>query len=130
MSEKEETAVAQKYIDLFKIKTPTPKQLVRNLSGGNQQKVAIGKWFNISPDMIIFDEPTVGVDVGAKLEIYNLIRSFVRDGGTAIMVSSYLPEILGVCDRVIVMNNGHITGSLSTNQTTEEEVLSLAFKEV
>ena len=80
--------------------------------------------------MIIFDEPTVGVDVGAKLEIYNLIRSFVRDGGTAIMVSSYLPEILGVCDRVIVMNNGHITGSLSTNQTTEEEVLSLAFKEV
>lgn len=129
MSASRESAVAQKYIELFQIKTPSAKQLVRNLSGGNQQKVAIGKWFNIGPDMIIFDEPTVGVDVGAKLEIYNLIRSFVQEGGTAIMISSYLPEIMGVCDRVIVMNNGHITGSASTSEISEEEVLALAFKE-
>lgn len=129
MSAKGENDIAQNYIDLFKIRTPGPKQLVRNLSGGNQQKVAVAKWFNISPEMILFDEPTIGVDVGAKLEIYNYIRDFASKGGTAIMVSSYLPELMGVCDRVIVMNNGRITGCLPTEGTTEEEVLSLAFAE-
>lgn len=129
MREKAEQAVAEKYIEMFRIKTPTTRQKVRNLSGGNQQKVAIGKWLNISPDLVMFDEPTVGVDVGAKLEIYNLIRDFAGKGGTIIMVSSYLPEIMGVCDRVLVMNNGRITGEASTKTATQEQILTMAFQE-
>jgi len=127
-SGKEET-IAKKFIDLFQIKTPSSKQLVRNLSGGNQQKVSIAKWFNIEPKVIIFDEPTMGIDVGAKLEIYGLIRLFAKQGGGVIMISSYLPEIMGVCDRIIVLNNGRITGKLERKEATDEKVLSLAFKE-
>ncbi|MCI9394256.1 MAG: sugar ABC transporter ATP-binding protein [Oscillospiraceae bacterium] len=130
MRQQEEDKIAQKYIELFRVRTPGPRQLVRNLSGGNQQKVAIAKWFNIAPKLVIFDEPTVGVDVGAKLEIYDLIRSFAQDGGSVIMVSSHLPEIMGVCDRVIVMNNGRITGEVICQESTEEQVLNMAFQEI
>ena len=94
------------------------------------QTCALPIWFNISPKLVIFDEPTVGVDVGAKLEIYELIRSFAQGGGAVIMVSSHLPEIMGVCDRVIVMNNGRITGEVSCEDSTEEQVLNMAFQEM
>ncbi|MCD7736036.1 MAG: sugar ABC transporter ATP-binding protein [Lachnospiraceae bacterium] len=127
-SERKEKEIAEAYREKLQIKTPSLDQKVRNLSGGNQQKVAVAKWFNITPKVMIFDEPTVGVDVGAKVEIYEMIRSFAADGGGVIMVSSYLPELIGVCDRIIVMSNGRITGEFLSREATQEAILSKAFE--
>ena len=112
--------------DLMRIKTPSLMQLVKYLSGGNQQKVLISRWLLTEPDLLILDEPTRGIDVGAKSEIYRLMTEFVRSGKAIIMISSELPEILGMSDRIIVMHEGDKAGELSRAEATQEKILHLA----
>lgn len=107
---KSEGSRAAKYVDKLRIKTPSRFQLCKNLSGGNQQKVVIGKWMCCNSGIFIFDEPTVGVDVGAKVEIYKLIEELVAEGKAVILISSYLPEVMGLSDRLFVMSEGRCTG--------------------
>ncbi len=102
------------------------EQLTRNLSGGNQQKVSLGKWLNTKPMVLILDEPTRGIDVGAKFEIYTIINSLVKEGMSIIMISSELPEILGMSDRVYVVAEGKITGELSVEDATQDKIMELA----
>jgi ABC-type sugar transport system ATPase subunit len=117
----------EEYRRKLDIKCPTVEQLVGNLSGGNQQKVLLAEWVAISPKLLIVDEPTRGVDVGAKCEIYQLLRRLAADNDCGIlMISSDLPEVLGVSDRIIVMKNGRIAGELQADQATENDVMSLA----
>ena len=111
---------------LMNIKTPSLKQRVMNLSGGNQQKVVLGKWFARNPRIYLFDEPTRGIDVGAKVEIYNLMNKLKEEGAAVLMVSSELPEILGMADRVLVMREGRVAGELERSGLTQEAVLQLA----
>ncbi|HET9373671.1 MAG TPA: sugar ABC transporter ATP-binding protein [Chthoniobacterales bacterium] len=112
--------------DLMRIKTPSLMQLVKYLSGGNQQKVLISRWLLTEPDLLILDEPTRGIDVGAKSEIYRLMTEFVRSGKAIIMISSELSEILGMSDRIIVMHEGDKAGELSRAEATQEKILHLA----
>jgi len=121
--EREATAM---YRDELKIKTPSIEQIVRNLSGGNQQKVVLAKWLFTESKLLLFDEPTRGIDVGAKTEIYRLMNQLVREGKGAVMVSSELPEILAMCDRIIVMHEGVIAGTLDHAEATQEKVMHLA----
>ena len=114
------------YIDRIRIKTPSMEQLIRNLSGGNQQKVAIAKALMIHPDVLILDEPTRGVDVGAKKEIYDLINEFKSQGKAIIMISSEMPEILGLSDRILVLSHGEITGEFDIKDATQEKILKCA----
>ena len=115
-------------IEKLTVKTPTMRQLVKNLSGGNQQKVILGKWLLMNCDTIIFDEPTRGIDVGAKQEIYELINELARQGKAVILISSELPELMGMSDRVIVMAEGRISGELKKEQIHQEKILELASK--
>lgn len=108
LDEKKINESGQKNIESLRIKTPSIDEIVGQLSGGNQQKVVIGKWVNTDAEIFIFDEPTRGIDVGAKVEVYNVMNKLVRDGKCVIMISSELPEILGMSDRVIVMREGHV----------------------
>ncbi len=117
---------AQKWIDQLRVRTPSARQLIRNLSGGNQQKVILGRWLSEKIRVILFDEPTRGIDVGAKSEIYTLMQNLARDGVCVIMVSSELPEILGVSDRIAVMRQGRIAAVLARAEATEEKLLTLA----
>ena len=103
-------------------------QKIKNLSGGNQQKVVIGKWLGRNSNILIFDEPTRGIDVGAKYEIYTLMNRLVEDGMSIIMISSELSEILGMSDRMYVMSEGKLTGELSREEASEEAVMALATK--
>jgi ribose transport system ATP-binding protein len=121
-----ETALSQKYIDSLAIKTPSQDQLVINLSGGTQQKVVLSKWMATQPKVLIFDEPTRGIDVGAKVEIYRLINQLARDGVAILMVSSELPEILGMSDRILVMQAGRIAHILSRDEASEEKIMEYA----
>lgn len=114
------------YIEKLKIKTPSGDQIVGNLSGGNQQKVVIAKWLLNDPDVIILDEPTRGIDVGAKRDIYLLIGSLVQQGKAVIMISSEIPELMGVCDRIVVMAEGKLSGELSRDQFSQENIMTLA----
>lgn len=114
------------YVEKLKTKTPSSKQLVRNLSGGNQQKVVIAKWLEQDSDILIFDEPTRGIDVGAKSEIYRLMNELVAQGKSIIMVSSELTEVLRMSDRIVVMCEGRKTGELDIAQATQERILALA----
>ena len=114
------------YIDRLKIKTPSGDEIVGNLSGGNQQKVVISKWLLNDPDIIIMDEPTRGIDVGAKRDIYLLIGSLVQQGKAVILISSEIPELMGVCDRIIVMAEGHLSGELSREAFSQESIMRLA----
>lgn len=123
-------AECTKYKDALSIKTPSLKQRAGNLSGGNQQKIVLAKWLMQSPDIIIFDEPTRGIDVGAKAEIYRLIAKLAEDGKAIIFISSEMPEILGMCDRILVMSDGKISGELSAEEATQEKILTLAAAEV
>lgn len=118
--------VSQEYIDMLKIKTPSGDQIVGNLSGGNQQKVVISKWLLNDPDIIIMDEPTRGIDVGAKRDIYLLIGSLVQQGKAVIVISSEIPELMGVCDRIAVMAEGHLAGELSREEFSQESIMRLA----
>lgn len=113
-------------IDSMRVKTPTQKTPIGNLSGGNQQKVIIGRWLLTSPDILMLDEPTRGIDVGAKYEIYQLMLDLANKGKGIIMISSEMPELLGVTDRILVMSNGRVAGIVNTKDTTQEEILKLA----
>ncbi|CAN7488908.1 sugar ABC transporter ATP-binding protein [Duganella sp. LjRoot269] len=121
-----EQAAAVRYIEALGIKTPSPAQLAQCLSGGNQQKIAIGKWLFRQSQIIIFDEPTRGIDVGAKLAIYRLLDQLAADGIGVVLISSELPEIMGMTDRVVVFHEGRITGVVDTRDTTQEEIMHLA----
>jgi ribose transport system ATP-binding protein len=123
---RKESEVARRYMDEIRIKSPGEWQLVKNLSGGNQQKVVVAKWLFSQSKIIIFDEPTRGVDVGAKVEIYNLMNSLVEKGIGVIMISSELPEILGICDRILVMHQGTIRGELLREEATQEKIMFYA----
>jgi len=119
-------AITQEYIDKLSIKTPSLEQLLRNLSGGNQQKVVVAKWLIRNCDILIFDEPTRGIDVGAKSEIYTLMNELTREGKSIIMISSELPEILRMSDRILVMSEGRITGELKIEEASQEAIMELA----
>ena len=125
---KKEIEITQKYIDMMSTKTPSQLQKIGNLSGGNQQKVIIGRWLATNPDVLILDEPTRGVDVGAKSEIYVIMNELVKKGMSIIMISSELPEIINMSDRIYVMSEGRITGCLSHEEVTQEAVLQLGAK--
>ncbi|MCD3464444.1 sugar ABC transporter ATP-binding protein [Streptococcus equi subsp. zooepidemicus] len=116
----------QKMIDRLRIKSGRPEMVVGNLSGGNQQKVVLAKWIGIAPKVLILDEPARGVDVGAKREIYQLMNELAERGVPILLVSSDLPEVLGVSDRIVVMHEGRITGELSRGEATQEKVMQLA----
>ena len=119
-----EYAVAVEYKEKLKTKCPTVEQNVGNLSGGNQQKVLLAKWMFADPDVLILDEPTRGIDVGAKYEIYCIINDLVAAGKSVIMISSELPEVLGMSDRIYVMNEGRIVGELSQEEASQEKIMS------
>ena len=114
----EETQRVQEYVTKLQIRTPTLDRVVRNLSGGNQQKVVISKWLMLKPKILIMDEPTRGIDVGAKTEIYSLMRQLVEAGVSIIMISSELPELLAMSDRVVCIAEGHVAGILERSEAT------------
>lgn len=115
-------------IKSMRVKTPSQETKIRTLSGGNQQKVILGRWLLTEPTVLLLDEPTRGIDVGAKYEIYQLIQKLACEGKTVIMVSSEMPELLGVCDRILVMSGGRLSGVVEAQSTTQEEIMSLAAK--
>ena len=115
-------------IKTLRIKTPGQRTLMRSLSGGNQQKAIFGRWMLTNPDVLLLDEPTRGIDVGAKYEIYQLMIDLAKQGNSIIMVSSEMEELLGVCDRIIVMSAGYKTGEVDPHSTTQEEIMTLAAK--
>ena len=117
-------------IDSMKVKTPSQKTAIRSLSGGNQQKVIIGRWLLTEPEILLLDEPTRGIDVGAKYEIYQLIIDLASKGKGVIMVSSEMPELLGICDRILVMSNGHVSGITNTQELDQERIMAQAAKYV
>lgn len=126
INDSEIVKVSDEFVKQLRTKTPSSKQLVRNLSGGNQQKVVIAKWLEQNSDILIFDEPTRGIDVGAKSEIYTLMNALVAQGKSIIMISSELTEILRMSDRIVVMCEGRKTGELDISQATQERILALA----
>ena len=130
LSEKTQREDTQHYIDAMRTKTPSQETKIRSLSGGNQQKVIIGRWLLTEPEVLLLDEPTRGIDVGAKYEIYQLILDLANKGKTVVMVSSEMPELLGVCDRIVVMSGGRVAGEVDARNTTQEEIMTLAAKYV
>ena len=126
VNRKADKALSDKYIQELSIKTPTMEQLTKNLSGGNQQKVVLAKSLASNSDIIIFDEPTRGIDVGAKKEIYVLMNELARQGMAIIMISSEMPELLGMSDRILVMHEGEMMGELTKKDATQEKILELA----
>jgi len=125
LNEAEETRVAEDYRRAMNIRTPSVFQKVVNLSGGNQQKVVLSKWLFARPDVLILDEPTRGIDVGAKFEIYNIINELAAEGKGVVMISSEMPELLGMCDRIYVMNEGELVGELARGEASQEAIMSL-----
>ena len=123
-------------IDSIKVKTPSKKTRIKSLSGGNQQKVIIGRWLLTQPDVLLLDEPTRGIDVGAKYEIYQLILNLAEEGKGVMMVSSEMPELLGICDRILVMSNGRLAGIVERGKDfgdipgEQEKIMELAAKYV
>ena len=126
LSRTKEDTLSQEYVEKLKIKVFSLDQLCSSLSGGNQQKVLFAKWLTVSPKILIIDEPTRGIDVGVRLEIYRILRQLCNEGVGIIVISSDLPEILGLCDRVIVMAEGQVTGSIEAREMTEENIMRLA----
>ena len=132
LSDKKMTADTDWSISSMHIKTPSQKTLIKNLSGGNQQKVILGRWLLTNPDVLLLDEPTRGIDVGAKYEIYELILQLAKQGKAVMMVSSEMPELIGICDRILVMSNGHMAGILERGkdfggiENEQETIMRLA----
>ena len=132
LSDKKMTANTDWSISSMHIKTPSQKTLIKNLSGGNQQKVILGRWLLTNPDVLLLDEPTRGIDVGAKYEIYELILQLAKQGKAVMMVSSEMPELIGICDRILVMSNGHMAGILERGkdfggiENEQETIMRLA----
>ena len=117
-------------INAMRIKTPNQQTKISTLSGGNQQKVILGRWLLTQPEILLLDEPTRGIDVGAKYEIYELISELAKQGKTIMMVSSEMPELLGVCNRILVMSGGRLAGEVDADNTSQEEIMTLAAKYV
>ncbi len=117
-------------VSSMRVKTPSHDTKIRSLSGGNQQKVILGRWLLTKPQILLLDEPTRGIDVGAKHEIYQLILNLAKEGKAVIMVSSEMPELLGVCDRILVMSGGRLAGEVKANEASQEEIMALATKYV
>jgi putative multiple sugar transport system ATP-binding protein len=126
VNDNDEVKVGNEYKGSLNIKTPTIEQKVSNLSGGNQQKVSLGKWLFVKPEVLILDEPTRGIDVGAKYEIYTIMNRLVEQGMSIIMISSELPEILGMSDRVYIVSGGRITGEMPIEEATQEKIMQKA----
>ncbi|MDR1745156.1 MAG: sugar ABC transporter ATP-binding protein [Planctomycetota bacterium] len=126
LDKRSEESFTQTQIDNLNIKTPSSRQLARNLSGGNQQKVVLGKWLGTDPEILIFDEPTRGIDVGAKQEIYKLMSAIAESGKSIIMISSEMEELLGMSDRVVVLSKGRVTGTLDRKDFSQERVMQYA----
>ena len=126
VNKRSEIQVAEKYRKSMNIKTPSIEQKVNNLSGGNQQKVALAKWLFVEPNILILDEPTRGIDVGAKYEIYTIMNELVAQGLSVIMISSELPEVLGMSDRIYVMAEGRLTGELDISEASQEKIMEMA----
>jgi len=126
INDNEEIRVANQYKSSLNVKAPSIEQIVGNLSGGNQQKVSLGKWLFVSPKLLILDEPTRGIDVGAKFEIYTIMNKLIEEGMSIIMISSELGEVLGMSDRVYVMAEGRITGELPIEEADQEKIMHLA----
>jgi putative multiple sugar transport system ATP-binding protein len=120
-----EYAAAEEYRKRLKTKTPSVEQLVGNLSGGNQQKVLLAKWMFAEPDVLILDEPTRGIDVGAKYEIYCIINDLAKEGKSVIMISSELPEVIGMSDRIYIMNASRIVGEMRAEEATQENIMGM-----
>ncbi len=126
INENEETRIAEAYKDSLRIKTPHVDQILANLSGGNQQKVILAKSLNTNPKVLIVDEPTRGIDVGAKYEIYNILNDVASEGAAVIVISSEMPELMGICDRIYVMHEGRIKGVFNRDEATQEAIMTLA----
>ncbi len=126
LDENEETRIAERYRESLRIKTPNVEQRLENLSGGNQQKVVLAKCLNTEPAVLIVDEPTRGIDVGAKYEIYTILNDIATRGASVLMISSEMPELLGVCDRIYVMHEGRIKGVFNREDATQEAIMALA----
>ena len=122
----EEKRIANYYKDAIRIKTPTIEQKIKNLSGGNQQKVIIARWLASEPTLVIFDEPTRGIDVGAKSEIYALVNLLVESGKAVLMISSEMEEVMGMSDRIIVLREGRISGMLNRAEFNQETIMAFA----
>ena len=120
----QENQVAEDYRRKLATKTPSVQQAVGNLSGGNQQKVLLAKWMFADPDVLIVDEPTRGIDVGAKYEIYCIMNDLIAQGKSIIMISSEMPELLGMCDRIYVMNEGSLVGEFPIEEATQEKIMA------
>jgi ABC-type sugar transport system ATPase subunit len=121
-----ERALARRMVEMLRVRTPSIEQKVLNLSGGNQQKVVIAKWLALRPKILIMDEPTRGIDIGAKAEVHGLMHQLAADGVAILMISSELPEIVGMSDRVLVMRQGRIAGELARSEATQEAIMALA----
>ncbi len=121
-----EKAIADRYVKNLTIRTPSINQKVNLLSGGNQQKVVVGRWLNKGSKVFIFDEPTVGVDVGAKAEIYRLFEELIQQGNSILIVSSYLPEVMNLSDRILVCRQGRVVEEISPAEATEEKIMFAA----
>jgi L-arabinose transport system ATP-binding protein len=126
LNKEKEKENADHFIDKLSIKTPSREQLIGNLSGGNQQKTILARWLSEDIRVFLMDEPTRGIDVGSKYEIYQIMYSLAESGKAVVFVSSDLPEVMGVADRIVVMRNGEIVGSLDREEVSEERLLSLA----
>ena len=128
ISESKTDDATQWVINNLRVKTPSHRTRIRTLSGGNQQKVVLGKWLLTGPEILMLDEPTRGIDVGAKYEIYQLIIDLANKGKGIIMVSSEMPELIGICDRILVMSDGKVAGILDKNEFSQERIMELAAK--
>jgi ABC-type sugar transport system ATPase subunit len=126
LNEKKGQAMASQVVEKLSIKVQSIKQSTESLSGGNQQKVVLAKWLLTEPEILLFDEPTRGIDVGAKAEIFELINEQVMQGKAALIISSEMQELVGITDRVIVMCEGRITGELTGEEITQENIMALA----
>ena len=126
LNRQKEADITAEMIEQMRIKTPNAEQVVRFLSGGNQQKVVLGKWLAMEPRLLLLDEPTRGIDVGAKQEIYGLMEQLAQRGVAILFVSSEMGEVLGMSDRVLVMHEGHLAGELTRADLNEEAVMQLA----
>ena len=125
---KREAEVAEQYRDRLRIKSSSIEQETINLSGGNQQKVVLSKWLFADPDILILDEPCRGIDVGAKFEIYTVIRELAAQGKAVIVISSEMPELLGITDRLYVMNEGRFVGEMPTSEASQEKIMARIIK--
>jgi ribose transport system ATP-binding protein len=126
VNKREEKRIGNYYKDAMRIKTPSIEQKVKNLSGGNQQKVIIARWLAAEPILVIFDEPTRGIDVGAKSEIYALVNELVESGKAVLMISSEMEEVMGMSDRIIVLREGRISGMLNRKDFNQETIMAFA----